>query len=121
MLLVKRHYETLMRSFDCAVLELDEEGRILMANAGAAKILEKKEQGLIGETLPSFFPPGDRRTIQDLLDELRKARLPEDLRMTASLQKRQVSLRLGSSVEEGKCAGIVVSIESKPPGAENEK
>ena len=115
MLVVKRHYETLMRSFDSAVIELDENGRILMANSAASKILGKKEQDLIGEKLPFLFPQRDRRAMQDLLDELKEAHSPEDCRVIASIEERELSLRLCSTVEDGKCNGIIATIEEKPP------
>jgi two-component system, cell cycle sensor histidine kinase and response regulator CckA len=121
MLIVKGHYESLMRLFECGVVELDEAGRILMANVGASKILGKKEQDLIGEMLPSFFPPPDRRAIQDLLDELTKARLPEEHRMGACIQEREMSLRLCSTVEDGKCNGIIATIELRPPGSDRKE
>ncbi len=115
MLFVKRHYENLMRSLECGVIELDENGRILLANVVASKILGKKEQDMIGEILPSFFPPRDRRAIQDLLDELNRTRLPEECRVVAGLQERELSLRLCSTVEDGKCTGIIAIIEPRPP------
>jgi PAS domain S-box-containing protein len=115
MLFVKRHYESLMRSFDCGVIELDENGCILMANAGASKILGKNEQTLIGEILSSFFPSKDRRAVQDLLDELNKARLPEERRVVVCIQERELPMRLCSTVEDGKCNGIIVTIEPRPP------
>jgi len=121
MLFVKRHYETLMRSFDCGVIELDEDGRILMANVGASKILGKKEQELIGETLTSYFIPSHRRTIQDFLDELNRARLPEECRLVGSIQDRDILLRLRSTVEDGKCTGIVATLEPRPPEIRREE
>lgn len=115
MLYVKKHYENLMRSLECGVLELDENGRVLMANVVASKILGKREQDLIAETLPSIFPPRDRRAIQNLLDELTRARLPEECRVVTNLQERELSLRLCSTVEDGKCVGIMATLEPRPP------
>jgi PAS domain S-box-containing protein len=119
MLYVKRHYENLMRSLECGIIELDENGRILMTNALACKILGKKEGNLIGETLSSFFPPGDRRTAQDLLDQLKAAHLPEECRMVATIQEREQFLRLCSTVEDGKCTGIIATLEARSPEAKS--
>lgn len=113
MLFIKRHYEALMRGCDFEVFELDEGGRILMANAPASRLLGKKEQDLIGEVFPSFFPAKDRRVIQDLLDEFNKACFPEECRVVACMQKCEISLRLCSTVEDGKCTGIIVTMERK--------
>lgn len=115
MLYVKRHYENLMRTMEYGVIELDENGRVLMANVLACKILGRKEQDLIGETLSTFFSPEDRRTAQDLLDQLKGAHLPEECRMVASIEERKLSLRLCSTVEDAKCTGIIVTLEAKSP------
>lgn len=115
MLYVKRHYENLMRTMEYGVIELDENGRVLMANVLACKILGRKEQDLIGETLSTFFSPEDRRTAQDLLDQLKEAHLPEECRMVASIEERKLSLRLCSTVEDAKCTGIIVTLEAKSP------
>ena len=121
MLIAKGHYESLMRLFDCGVVEMDEGGRIIMANAVASKILGKKEQDLIGEQLSSFFPPKDRQVIQDLLDQISKARLPEEHRISARILEGELSLRLSSTVEEGRCKGIIATIEPRVPGIETKK
>jgi PAS domain S-box-containing protein len=121
MLYVKRHYENLMRSMECGIIELDENGRVLMANGLACKFLEKKEQDLIGEILSTFFLPGDQRTAQDLLDQLKAATLPEDCRMVATIQERELSFRLCSTVEDGKCTGIIATLEAKSSKAKSGK
>ena len=113
MLYSKKHYETLMRSFDCGVLELDAEGRILMANPKAGEMLGKKEVHLIAEPLASLFPARDRRVIQDILNEVKKARLPEESRVVVSLGGEDLSLQLASAVEDGECTGILVRLEPK--------
>ena len=121
MLYVKRHYENLMRTMEYGVIELDENGRVLMANVLACKILGRKEQDLIGETLSTFFSPEDRRTAQDLLDQLKEAHLPEERRMVASIEERKLSLRLCSTVEDAKCTGIIVTLEAKSPKSKSKE
>jgi PAS domain S-box-containing protein len=115
MLYVKRHYENLMRTMEYGVIELDENGRVLMANVLACKILGRKEQDLIGETLSTFIPPEDRRTADDLLNQLKGAHLPEECRMVATIEERKLSLRLCSTVEDAKCTGIIATLEEKSP------
>lgn len=111
MLILKRHYETLVRAFKAGILELDPDGRILMANAGASDIFRKKEIQLIAEDLPSLFPSRDRRVIQEILSELKKAHAAEDSRVAVSLHGQDVSMRFTTAVEEGKCTGILVILE----------
>ena len=117
MLLLKRHWETLMRTLDRGMMELDQDGRILMANARASEILGRKEARLIAESLPSLFPPPDQRVVQKLLDELRTAPLRDACQVVVSLNDQELSLRLSSVVEEGECTAVLVTIEAKRPEA----
>lgn len=111
MLFVKRHYESLMRTLAFGVVELDPDGRILMANPGACEILGKKENRLIAESLPSLLPAKDRLVAHEILTELKKARTREESRMPVSFGGKEVSVRFSSAVEEGACTGILVTLE----------
>ena len=113
MLLLKRHWETLMRTLDRGMVQLDPDGEILMANARASKILGRKEARLIGERLPSLFPSPDQRVIQELLDERRTAPRPGEDHVVVSLGDQEVSLRFFPVVEEGTCTAMLVTLEPK--------
>jgi CheY-like chemotaxis protein len=117
MLLLKRHWETLMRSLDRGVLELDKDGRILMANPRASEILGRKEARLIAESLPSLFPNRDQRVVQQLLDELRTAPLRDECQIVVSLNDLEVALRFSMVVEEGECAAMLVTLDARGPEA----
>jgi PAS domain S-box-containing protein len=117
MLFVKRHYESLMRTLGFGLIELDPDGRILMANPGACDILGKKENRIIAESFASLFPPKDRRVVQDVLTELKKARVREECRVPVTFGSQEVSVRFSSAVEEGACTGILVILEPKHVGA----
>jgi PAS domain S-box-containing protein len=111
MLVLKRYWEVLVRTFDHGVLGLDEEGRILMANPAASRLLGKKEVRLIGESVVALTAMSDREAIQHTLSEIKKVRLPEDYRMEATFGKRRLRLRLSGIVEDGACTGILVILE----------
>jgi len=117
MLLLKRHWETLMRTLDRGVLELDKDGRILMANARASEILGRTEARLIAESLPSLFPSRDQPVVQQLLDELRTAPLREECQVVVTLNDLEVSLRFSSVVEEGECTALLVTLDARRPEA----
>ncbi len=120
MLVLKRYWEVLVRTFDHGVLGLDEEGRILMANPAASRLLGKKEVRLIGESVAALTAASDREAIQHTLGEIKKIRLPEDYRMEATFGKRRLRLRLSGIVEDGACTGILVVLEPhvvEPGGA----
>ncbi len=117
MLLLKRHWETLIHSLDRGVLELDKDGRILMANARASEILGRKEARLIGQSLPSLFPSRDQRVVQQLLDEFRMAPVRDECQVVVSLNDLEVSLRFSSVVEEGACTAILVTLDVRRPEA----
>lgn len=111
MLVLKRYWEVLVRTFDHGVLGLDEEGRILMANPAASRLLGKKEVRLIGESVVALTAMSDREAIQHTLSEIKKVRLPEDYRMEVAFGKRRLRLRLSGIVEDGACTGILVILE----------
>jgi CheY-like chemotaxis protein len=111
MVFLKRHYETLMRTINTGVLELDPDGRILMANAAAGELLGKKEVRLVADSLPSLFPARERRVIQEILDDLRKTRASEPVRVTIPLGGKDISFGFCCTVEDGECTSILVNLE----------
>ncbi len=121
MLILKHHWETLIRSFSHGVLELDPDGYILMANGPASDLLEDKEARLIGKALPPLCHAHDRDAVQDILDRLSKTRLPEVHRMMVHLTNNEVELRLASTVEAGECTGILCTMEPKTSAARAQK
>ena len=116
MVYLKRRYESLVRSFGSGVLELDIEGRILMANPAAANLLGKREARLITQTFPSLFPARERRVIQEILEELQRSRSGETVRVSVSLGATQLSLGFSCAAEEGELTGILVTVEPTHPG-----
>ena len=117
MLGLKRYWETLFRIFEHAVLGLDEEGRILLANPAATRLFDRKEARLIGEALPTLLAPRDRQAMQRTLGELKKARLPEDRHVEVTVGELPVRLRVANLVEDGACVGVLAILEAKNPGA----
>jgi PAS domain S-box-containing protein len=117
MISAKRSYDALMRTLDFGVLQLDEEGRILMANTPACKILGKKESRLIAEKLVSVVPPPDRRVVEETLEELKRDELRETRRVVAFLSKGGVSMRVAAVMDEAQFKGMLVTLETKQPDA----
>jgi len=121
MLLLKRHWETLIRTFGHGVLELDPGGHILMVNGPASDLLGDKEARLIGKALPPLCHVRDREAVQDILDRLSKTRLPEVHRVVVHLSDYEVELRLASTVEAGECTGILCTMEPSSTAARTQK
>lgn len=115
LLAARQHWETLIRTFPHAVLELDAGGLILMANAEASRLLGKQESRLIGEPFAALFASRERRVVEELLAELAKDRLGDQARMAATLGGREVSVRLASAVEAGECSGVLATLEPVRP------
>ncbi len=111
LLSAQQHWDTLIRTFGYGVIELDPEGLILMANAEATRILGKQESRLIGEPFAALFQADERQTIEELFAALRDKRLPETARTAARLGGRDVAVALASTVEEGVCTGVLVTLE----------
>jgi CheY-like chemotaxis protein len=116
MLLLKRHWELLIRSFGHGVLELDPSGRILMANAVASELLGDKEVRLVGKAFPSLCHGRDRNAVQEVLDDLSKARLPGVHQVVIHLGTHEVELRFASTVEEAECVSILCEMAPAASG-----
>jgi PAS domain-containing protein len=115
MLLWKRHWELLIRTFGHGVLELDPPGRILMANAVASELLGDKEVRLVGKALAALCHGQDRNAVQEILDSLSKAHMPGVNQVVIHLGNHEVELRFASTVEEGECVSILCTMTPAAP------
>jgi PAS domain S-box-containing protein len=108
----RKHYANVLRALGAGVLELDKEGRILMATPEACELLGSAYGRILGETLMSFCPAPDRKVVQDLLGELLRATAPERCQALVRLGPTRIPLRFCAVVEDGECTGILVILES---------
>jgi PAS domain S-box-containing protein len=118
MLSLRRYWETLVRVFEHGVLALDEEGRVLLINPAAIRLFGRKEMSVIGEPLPALLASRDRDVLQKALGELKRARLPQDIRIELSVRGERVRLRLSSIIEDGACSGMLVVVDSRKAPSE---
>ena len=123
LLLERRHLAAILRAFGLGVLELNRDGRIVMANPSACEILGKKEGQMVGELFSSLFPLPHREGVQELLTELVRTPEPGHFRTALRLGDIEVPIRLASIVEEKECSGLLVTLEgtesqSGPPGTD---
>lgn len=112
LLLERRHLAAVLRAFGVGVLELNREGRIVMANPSACEILAKKEGQMVGELFSSLFPLSQRDGVQELLTELVRSPGPGHFRTALRLGDVEVPIRLASIVEEKECTGLLVTLEA---------
>ena len=115
LLLERRHLAAILRAFGLGVLELNRDGRIVMANPAACDILGKKEGQLVGELFSSLFALPHREGVQELLTELVRSPAPGHFRTALRLGASEVPIRLASIVEDKECGGLLVTLEV--PGA----
>ncbi len=111
LLLSRRHYETLLRGLSCGVLELDINGRILMANARAADLLQDRESNLIGDLLQEHLPEDERDAFDEATRIAAKSTASEAHRIPVTIGSAVLSLNLFSSIDGGRCLGFLVMIE----------
>ncbi len=109
----RRHLAAILCAITPGALELDRDGRIVMANPGACGILKVKEALLVGEPFASFCPLPYQKGIEDLLTELRQAPQPIPFQTRLSLGGMDVSVRLATIVIDAACIGFLVMIESE--------
>jgi CheY-like chemotaxis protein len=117
LLLERRHLAAILRAFGLGVLELNPDGRIVMANTRACDVLEKKEGLLVGELFSSLFPPSYKSGVQDLLTDLVRSSEPANFQTMLHLGGVEIPIRLATIVEEKECTGLLVTLaekESKP-------
>ena len=111
LLLERRHLAAILRAFGLGVLELNRDGRVVMANPSACGILGKKEGQLVGELFSSLFPHPHREGVQELLTELVRSPASGHFRTTLRLGASEVPIRLASIVEDKECGGLLVTLE----------
>lgn len=115
LLLERRHLAAILRAFGFGVLELNREGRIVMANPKACEVLEKKEGQLVGELFASLFPILHRAGVQDVLAELVRSPVAGNFRTSLRLGAVEVPIRLASIIEDRECTGLLVTLEGHEP------
>jgi PAS domain S-box-containing protein len=115
MLQEKQRQANLFRALGGNVLELDQKGRILMANAGACQLLGKKEPHAIGESLSSFCLERDRKVVDELLVEIAKTVQPQEFHAEVQVVGQPMRLRLSPIIANNESNGVLVLIESIPP------
>ena len=111
LLLERRHLAAILRALGLGVLELNREGRMVMANPSACRVLGKKEAQLVGEFFSSLFSLPHREGVQELLTELVRSPGPGHFRTALRLDAGEIPIRLASIVEEQECTGLLVTLE----------
>jgi PAS domain S-box-containing protein len=120
MLAQMRRYAALIQLLSWGVLDLDAEGRILLANAAAAHLLGKREAQLIGQPFLALFPARSRQVLQDVLAEVQRAPTEETLRVTAALGPKALALGVSGAKDQGVVKRILVTITPAPAKSEAE-
>ncbi len=113
----RRHQAAILRAITPGALELDRDGRIVMANPGACDILKMKEALLVGEPFASLCPHLHRKDVEELLSELRQASQPVHFQTRLPLGGAEVPVRLATIVIDATCNGFLVMIQSEMPRA----
>ena len=112
LLLELRRYKSVLSALGPGTLELDTDGRILRISAGACAILDRAESQLVGEPVASLCPACEQETLQQLLRELTAATHPERCRATVHFGDRAIPIQLCALVDEGRCTGALLILES---------
>ena len=119
LLLERRHLAAILRAFGLGVLELNRDGRIVMANSRACEVLGKKEGLLVGELFSSLVLPPHQPGVQEILTDLVRSPEPAHFQTTLHVGGGEIPIRLAAIVEENECTGLLVTLEekeSKPEG-----
>jgi PAS domain S-box-containing protein len=115
LLLERSHLRAILRAIVPGALELDRDGRIVMANPWACKILGKTEGQLAGELFSSLFPPRHRKGVQDVVTDLVRSEEPAQCRTAFQFFGKVLAVRLAPVVEENTCTALLVILEGEMP------
>jgi PAS domain S-box-containing protein len=107
-----RRYAILLRALGPGTIELDADGRILRISAGACEILGRSEPQVVGELVTALCPARDQEALQQLLRELTTAAESERCRATVRFGDREIPVQLCALVDEGRCTGVLLILES---------
>lgn len=113
LLLERRHLAAILRAFGLGVLELNRDGRIVMANARACEVLGEKEGLLVGELFSSLFPHSYQSGVQEILTDLARSPEPAHFQTKLHLGGVEIPIRMAAIVEEKECTGLLVTLEEK--------
>ncbi len=113
-----RRYASLVRALGPGTVELDAEGRVLRMSSGACEILGRSEAQVVGDSVSALCSPRDQDTLQQLLRELAAATQPERCRSIMRVGEREIPISLCSLVDEGRCTGVLLIMETAGSGVE---
>jgi PAS domain S-box-containing protein len=111
----RAHLTAILRIIAPGVLELDRDGRIVMANPGACEILGIREGELVGELFSSLLLPAHRNTVRDLLTDLVRSEEPAQHVTALRLGEKTLTVRLAPVLENSACTGLLVTLHGEEP------
>jgi PAS domain S-box-containing protein len=109
----RAHLLNVLQAMGKRTIELDDQGRIVLATPGACEMFGKKENYLIGEKFSSLCASQDRSALQELIEEVMRAGGAERFQITVRLNDRETSLELVKINNGEDWASIVVLMEPK--------
>ncbi len=115
LLLERRHLRAVLRAAAPGAVELDPDGRIILANPRACQLLERRETQLVGELFSALAPPPQQKKLQDLLADLVRSGQPAECQAIFHLGARAFPIRLAPIVEENACTALLVILEGESP------
>lgn len=113
MLLEIRRYASMLSALGPGTIELDPEGRIVRMSAGACEIVGQGEAQLVGEPLAALCAGPEREALGQLLRELTGAAQAERCRTTVRFGGRAIPIHLCAIWDGGRCAGVLLILESQ--------
>jgi PAS domain-containing protein len=111
MLEERRRHANILRALGAGVLEVDLQGRILYADAGACEHLKEKEANLIGQRLASFLEPRAGQVVEALVAEFAGMTRPHRCRTTIRLRDRDVWVQICVVLDADKCTSVLIILQ----------
>jgi CheY-like chemotaxis protein len=115
----RSHLASVLRIAAPNTLELNRDGRIIMANPGASEILGKREGELVGELFSAFLPVAHQSVVQELVNDLVQSEEPTQHVTALPLgSTTMIPVRLAPIFEDNVCSGLLVMLGEEEPRRE---
>ncbi len=120
LLALKQYYQHLVHTLAEVVIEVDPHAKILSANLGALRLLDRSEAQVVGLPFSGLLTPGDRARFDHLRKELSQDLDGRGTRVIeVTLSGTQRHLRCRPVVDKGEITGFLVTagVVPSPPRA----
>jgi len=103
--------KAIFESIGIGLIVVDQDGRIMMVNDLALKILDYQSEDLMSRLIPSIFPAGERRRLVDALRSVLKQSGMTGFRYSMTVDGQKIRMVISLFRHEDRQAGWIIALE----------